>query len=333
MLATTGGAGALAGSGTSALFTDEETFTDNGLRASTSVAGVVDIDVTATAPDDSTVDYEVAVPDDGNTNPVYLWLRAGCPEHPELACATDLELRVDCESGPIASGPARDVLDRLRNGTQLCGGQNPCLQPGETRTVTAEVTGQPGTGYDGPEGPLAFDLEFYGAQCRYDRGAENPFAERDSCPSCEPATGTQEVSWITFCIKGSGSESPPDPAPTAGTELVENGTAVHWETEEPVDYVVLKTGLGGPNEPYTVYDYRSEDRTSGVARVGDTGADFRGTRDASEFTGCPDSGGQPDSCPCQYAKDVIEGQNGEFQGTSTKLEEVGGELSTEGSDQ
>jgi len=325
-LATTGGAGAIVGTGTGALFSDEETFTDNGIRASSSVAGVVDIDIDYDVISDGTgVVYDVTLPDGVNNNPSYIWFRADCPteEEVDLACATNITVEVECdgETVTVASGSVRDVFNALRNGTLLCGGDAACLEIGETQTLEIKITGVDDW-YDGDTKTLTFDLEFYGEQCRYDTGAENPFDDRETCEPC-----VQGVSWIAFCAEGPEAEAP---MPKGSTELIESGTAVDWETENDVDYVAVKTGLGGQNEPYIVYDYRDEEKTSGIARVGDENADFRGDRDANgEFDGC-DGGGPPDSCPCQYAKDIlIDGDNDDFTGKSVKLEEVDGELEEE----
>ena len=72
-LATTGGAGALVGTGTGALFSDEETFTNNGITASKSVAGVVDVDVEANVLKGGTgVIYDITLPEKVNNNPAYI---------------------------------------------------------------------------------------------------------------------------------------------------------------------------------------------------------------------------------------------------------------------
>jgi len=189
-LATTGSAGALVGTGTGALFTDEETFTDDGIRASESVAGTLDLELEANVLENGTgVIYDITLPEGVNNNPSYIWFQTGCPEPLELGCTTEIEIRVDCNRDGdadtlVASGLARDMLNALRNGTLLCDGNTPCLRPGETRTLEIEVTDNPESGYDGPEGPLEFELEFYGQQCRYNTGTENPFDPVEECESC-----------------------------------------------------------------------------------------------------------------------------------------------------
>jgi len=324
-LATTGGAGAIVGTGTGALFSDEETFTDNGIRASESVAGIVDMEVTATVLDDGNgVTYHITVPEDGNNNPTYLWFRAGCPDPLELGCATEIEVRVECDGTEVvvARGSARDVLDALRNGTLLCSGDAACVQPGETRTVEIEVVENPGPGYDGPEGPLEFDLEFYGEQCRYDTGAENPFDDPidDNCKSC-----VDELSYVAFCAEG--ADEIPEPEITEVNARNDDGpTSVDWTINNGVDidYVVAKTGQGGSNEEYIVYDYSggSEPKTNGTAAVGDDEADFLG--DENDVDGYKRNG-DVNQDPCQFAKDAL-GQGTFNHGKSAKLEDDKEEL-------
>ncbi|MEF8887946.1 MAG: hypothetical protein V5A30_09080 [Haloarculaceae archaeon] len=329
-LATAGGAGAIVGTGTGALFSDEETFTDDGIRASTSVAGVVDLELEVDVLGDGTgVIYDLTLPGDVNNNPSYIWFRTGCPDPLELGCATEIEVRIDCDGGGdadtvVASGLARDVLNALRNGTLLCGGDAACLELGETRTLEIEITDNPGSGYDGPDGPLEFDLEFYGEQCRYNTGTENPFDDPGECEEC-PESDAGSVSWIAFC-----AEDADDPVPTDNTELTDSLTAVDWETEEDVDYVAIRTG-NGQTYPYTVYDYSSGTKISGTAKVGDKDADFRGP--VSDVDGYHT--GDANSNPCEFAKAALVSSgalpedSGDFSGGSTKLNEEGGSLEEE----
>lgn len=318
-LATTGSAGALVGTGTGALFTDEETFTDNGIRASESVAGVVDMEVTDTVPDDGNgVTYDITIPDAENNNPAYLWFRTGCPGEGELelACATSITVEVECDGETtVASGSARDVLDTLQNGTLLCGGDAACLEPGETRTLEIKITGV--DEYDGDEETLTLDLEFYGEQCRYDTGAENPFDESGGCEECpEPGADRQAISYIEFCAEGASDA----PEPTLTVNATNNDgetTSVNWTVENgvDVDYVVVKSG---EEIPYTVYKYSSGTQ-SGTATVGGS---EKFTGGAGKVSGYSGPGGANQNA-CQFAKDAV-GDSGQFDGGSTKLE--GGEI-------
>jgi predicted ribosomally synthesized peptide with SipW-like signal peptide len=327
-LATTGGAGALVGTGTGALFTDEETFTDNGIRASTSVAGTVDLEIDATVPDDGDeVIYDVELPDGSNNNPAYIWLATTCPTPEDLGLATVIEVTVECNGKETTFGPglASHVLNELRFGVPLCrdeDGNQPCLQVGKDLTVTIEVIDT--TSYSGSsdDDTLTFDIELSGTQCRYNADNDNPFNESDD-DNC-----VQEISYVAFC-----AEEPDalDPTYEVNTRLTDDPnsapTSIDWSTDVDVDYVIVKTGQGGDNEEYIVYDYSGVTKTHGTAAVGDRRADFRG--DENDVSGY-DNNGDVNNEPCQFAKDAL-GPSGDFSGGFVKLEEDGGELKEEGS--
>lgn len=309
-LATTGGAGAIVGTGTSALFTDEETFTDNGIRASTSVAGVVDIDIDHNVISDGTgVIYDITLPEDVNNNPSYVWFRADCPKDDELdlACATNITVEMECdgETEPVESGPVRDVFDALRNGTRLCGGDAACLELGETQTLEIRITGVDDW-YDGDTETLTFDLEFYGEQCRYDTGAENPFDDYEECESCDKPAG-KGISFIAFCSKAGGNIGPEITDVVARNDDGEP-ISVDWKASSGVDYVVVKSG-----QNFTIYEYDGE--TGGRATTG-------GDSDAIYYGSDPSNSASAD--PCGLAADKVG--DGDFPdgGTSVKLE--GGEI-------
>jgi hypothetical protein len=325
-LATTGGAGALVGTGTGALFTDEETFTDDGIRTSTSVAGTVDLEIDDTVPDDrDEVIYDVELPDGGNNNPAYVWFRADCPEEKELdlACATSITVEVECDGKtvPVASGSVRDVFNALRNGRLLCGGDTACLEVGEIQTLEIRITDV--EEYDGDADTLTFDLEFYGEQCRYNTGTKNPFDDRGECDECPDPR--QELSYVAFCAEG--ADEKPEPEITEVNARNDDGpTSVDWTINNGVDidYVVAKTGQGGSNEEYIVYDYSdpSESVTNGTAAVGDDDADFLGDEnDVEDY----ETNGDVNQDPRQFAKDALE-LSEDFNGKSARLEDDKGEL-------
>lgn len=319
-LATTGGAGALVGTGTGALFTDEETFTNNGIRASTSISGTVDLEVvseTVELESGTGVQYDITLPDGINNNPAYIWLATSCPTPLDLGLATKIAIRVTCngETTTIASGLASHVLNDLRSGVPLCsGGDDACLQVGETWTLTIVVTDT--TSYSGSDETLEFDIELSGTQCRYNADNENPFDGPLTGGTCP-----QDISYVAFCAEGSKT------APEVTITDISGGyppTSVDWRITNgvPVDYVIVRTGERGPNEPYTVYDYSPDGVTSGTrtAAVGDRFAAFVGTAKEAGLTT-----GEANSNPCQLAKNVV-GDGTAFEGTSTKLEADPGDL-------
>jgi len=340
-LATTGSAGALVGTGTGALFTDKETFTDNGIRASSSVAGVVDIEVDAAPLEEETgYTYEINLPEDVNNNPAYIWVRTlECPKPAQLAAATTIDVSIkecDSEGALPDEDSALSVFNDLREGALLCKGNDPCLQTDGSRTLEVKVKGVE-DGYTGPGGPLEFTLEFYGQQCRYEPDPENPFDDAAVIPDCEepPKVDGKGISFIAFCAKDADTE--PDATVTAVTARNDENepTRATWETDIPVDYVVVKSG-----PYYTIYNYSGDGgTTSGTVMTGDDpGANDYGK--ASSFT-CPDNnengngnngnnGNNSDnadggvaSCPCALADEKVGGDNG-FDGTSTKLERIEG---------
>ena len=203
-IASAGGTGAIVGQGTAALFSDEETFTNNTIEASNNVAGVVDIDVTVEkGSDEGEVVFVISLPEDDsadvkdvNNNPSHVWVRSvDCP--PEGSGGSDLNVNLvlECDgSEETLQSDTRlgDVLssDELRDGRLLgCdpGGNTSdpedCLRPGETRKLKIRPTQDPSI----LDEDISFTLKFYAQQCRYNTEPEiqNPFS--DTGPeSCSP---------------------------------------------------------------------------------------------------------------------------------------------------
>jgi hypothetical protein len=322
-MAAVGGSGALVGGTTGALFSDEATFGNDTISASTSVSGVVDIQVeTETESDPPSVSYGVTLPDGGNNNnPSYVWVRTSeCPSSIGLANALSVELRVECNDGSstIGSGTLTEVLTStaLTEGTLLCedGG---CFQPGEQQTLVLEVTGVADQ-YQGSDS-VEFELEFYGQQCRYTAATENPFAPASAIGECEPTTALSQshaISFIAFCSRD-GSDFDARIEEVLATDAYGNPTSVRWNTGSGnhADYVVVKAG-----QQFTIYDYTNVRYDNGVATVGDSGAEFNGTAPNSRS-----------SEPCRLATDKVGDEEFPASGTHTKLE-YDGTFQTEGDD-
>jgi predicted ribosomally synthesized peptide with SipW-like signal peptide len=271
-IVATGGAGALVGRGTTALFSDEETFTNNAIEASASIAGVVDLSLEIET-DDSTLVYEIELPESDvfgnaeNNNPAYVWVRTtDCPgdsstftNNDELALADHLEvtLEVECSgttgTDQLDSGNLLEVLNRLREGKLLrCPSPDNerCLQPGKRLDLIFHVESG-SVPSNPPTDSLDFELEFYGEQCRYNTGTEDPFD--DAIPECDtPPTTTSNlkaISWVAFCSGGASLDagdvtlSPIDYKNENSVEPIE----VEWQSDVNVDTVVLKTGDGIEN--------------------------------------------------------------------------------------
>lgn len=282
-LTAAGSSGVVVGSWTGALFNDQEWFGDDAITASTSVAGVVNIAVDVDTRTSGTgVTYSITLPDRESNNSSYVWIRTSqCPSPDELAAAAAVELRIECHSGSTTErARLSEVLDRFRDGRLLCGGDSdPCLQPGETWELELEVHSIE-DGYDGPPGPIEFELEFYGEQCRYNEEPESPF--EDTIPACV-TTGdrTPGISFVAFCsgedslscddIELEVTETKPGPEPIA----------VDWESTTPVDAAVLKAGQ-------TLERFEFDAAETGSLRVGEGEP---AEEVVSPSSPCPDGGG------------------------------------------
>lgn len=324
-LATTGGAGALVGTGTSALFTDEETFANNSISASESVAGSVELEVDVDPLSDAEgVKYSVNLPEGVNNNPSHVWVRAKtCPDPLSSADELEVELRLECNGSTVTleRGQLLSVINALRGGRKVeCGGSNDgqCFQPGESADLVLEVLD-----VDSGAAPrVEFVFEFYAEQCRYNIDPDNPF---DPSPDCERTPG-HAISFIGFC---SESGEPLEPEITQVNSRSDGEpTSVDWETGSDVDYVVVKSG-----QNFTIYSSNSNNRTAGTATTGgDPAADFYGRVSGSVedgFTGGqgdkPGRGNRAAAEPCELAADIVGDGNFPDDGTSTKLDRVGGD--------
>jgi len=331
----TGGAGGLVGRGTAAIFTDEETFTNNNIQASASTAGVVDMEIDYELGENGSIEYCATLPDDdGINNPSYIWVRTTeCP--PQNSDADNLRVQLSVCDDTVLTGSLREVLDYLYSGVLLaCGDGNGCLQPENNEEVCLEIEVIEVIG--SVSDTVSFKLEFYGQQCRYDDAATNPFDP--SGPSCDPPDDAKAISFIQFCSESTGLT-----AKTVDT-LAEDGnepTSVVWETNQDVKYVIVKSGQG---QFFTIYDYTGVTITSGIATTGGyTDAEYSGDpcNDLSEddFV-CASSPYNPQgecninnlsSEACALAIDVLnsfEGEDYDCDGidSSVKLEEDKGEI-------
>lgn len=315
-----GGAGSLVGVGTGALFTDEEVFSSNTVRASTNVGGVLDMGVTLEElpADMDGVRYRVSLPDGESSattnNPAYIWLRTlECPAPVELAERVQIEVTVTYDGGTaevlIAEGSVLDILNDLRQGEHVGRlADSPCLQPGEEWLIDIEVTEV--TGDEEITEQLTFELEFYGQQCRYQSGAVNPFDESEIIDTCGPdGSDLNGISFIAFC--GPSGMNPSVSIPSdAETDADGAPTSLDWETDGDVTYVSMKTGNN-----WTIYDYREVTKTQGTVESG-------GDPDAAFFGSINPQGGTA-SEPCEVAAERAGDSTG-FDGDSVKFEFVDG---------
>jgi hypothetical protein len=214
-LATVGGAGAIAGSGTAALLGDTErtggrltTGTVDLVVSSWDLAAANGFDFDPADPDGVADGPRLSIPlqvtgeTDRRTllrfglpqragrpnNPASLWLRADCPPAATLAEFLDVELSYATADGTpgarIVRGSLREVADSLRGGLRLDGDGDPangtdCLTDEVYVLVEYDLDG-----YVGSE-TTRLPIEALAVQCRNSDPGANPFPAAG--PACEPA--------------------------------------------------------------------------------------------------------------------------------------------------
>lgn len=327
-----GGAGALGGRGTTALFSDRETFTNNSIQASASTAGIVELEVDVDSISDATgIVYSINLPEGANNNPSYIWVQVKeCPTPTGNLEEIDVELRVECASQSsaniIATGSLLNVVNELRGagGKQLlCSDTEDqrCFEPGDSVGVVLEVTKVNG----GIEDKIEFEFEFYGEQCRYNDGSESPFTSLANCEGGGTSTPGKAISWIAFCSSDPESTLSPK-IEISSRDDDDDPTSVDWSTTDPVDYVLIKSG-----QNYTIYEYDENDSTGGTAiSGGDPNADFYGRVSGGAATGFGNTsnitfGNTPgnnsaSANPCELAADIAGDGDFPDDGTSLKFE-------------
>lgn len=242
---TAGGAGALTGTGTAALLSDELSF-ENSVTAGAIDLRVdwdVDGDGSGTSEGTATIDVDLTeenrtgratldavLPDDGSNNPAYGWMRLACPEITELVTELDVDLYYECGDRteslvPDTAETLCEVANALRNGipldprciTDVQLGDQQCLQPGDPVRIVLEW--ELGENYEGDD-QTSLEFSFFGRQCRHRDGTDDPYPE---VPECDCPTGPA-ISWVAFCAED-------------GTSF----TADQFEFDVAVDTLYLKS--------------------------------------------------------------------------------------------
>lgn len=307
-IAVTGGAGALTGRGTAALFTDEETFTNNSVTASASTAGVVTLNVSIDSLDNADgLIYTIEVPNLTNNNPSYIWVQsATCPEPVDAAEEVDVELRLKRDSSDdvvVSEGTLKEVINDLRGTGESLSYQPDdtdarCFEPGESVDLVLEVISSD-TAED-----FSFELEFYAEQCRYNTGTSTPFEKLDPCGSGQTTTPAKGISWIAFCSESNVTLNP-EITDTSDLDDDDAPRSLDWETDAGVRYVSVKSG-----QNFTIYEYPDENTTSDTVTTG-------GNDDAL-YTSEPLN--SQSSTPCELAATEFGTDPSKIE-TSVKLEE------------
>lgn len=267
-----GGTGVTVGTGTATVLSDSQPFSDTTVSAGTfdlavdwstddasgSSTGGAAIPLSLSPDDPSdTVGVSVSLPTDRSNNPGYAWMGAVCPADDDLLERLQVTVRyADCDGdctvfeGTLAELGAGTHIDGT--GESVSAGDQACLQPGSPVDLAVEVELDP----YGSGGTAEIEFVFVATQCRKNEPT-NPFPAADT--GCPTSTGETEeaFSFIGFCTD---ADAPIDPELSLTEWDGGDLPAVEWETEAPVDFVVVKKAT-----VFTVYDYRDDTASDGVA--------------------------------------------------------------------
>lgn len=327
-LAVVGGTGTFVGNYTAALFVDEErhgtTLTAGGVdlvvdTPGGSSEGGVTLPVKLTRGEDDVprdrTELSVSPKEESESNPVYPWLGASCPDPPGIARRLWVTLRYAGteEDGVIAEGTLLGVAHLLRDGVALDpDGEDTdprdraCLSPEESIGLVFEWELLPGPiPSSGGNDSITIDFEFVGRQCRHTDGTESPFPDDTDCSGVGHG-----ISFIAFCEMSSDLQ--PEDVEVTVEERNDDGepVTVAWTDERQgnaVDYVTVFFGSqGSPTmKIYDIGDARAGTVTS--IGIGDAAARIEDAR------------GKTASIPCETAHERLGGA-GDFDGTTVKLE-------------
>lgn len=276
-----GGLGALVGPGTASLFSDTERAQGSSLQSGqldllvswetgdgstgTSENGRLPDTLELTSEDSSgTIDLTLSLPpDDGANNAALVWVGTDCPADTDLHRDIEVELRLRyCDDCLLYEGSLWGLVqgvfvDPTGLHPNLDDG---CLVPGRQLPLELEISVDDFEG----TGDVEIPLRFIGTQCRNARHQTNPFVPLDEECTPPPDGSTRGIGAVAFC-----SQAGEDVLPTISTRRTNDSgepTSVEWNTELPVDYVVITAGT-----QFTVYDYRDDAAKSGTATVGADG--------------------------------------------------------------
>ncbi len=327
-LAVVGGTGTFVGNHTAAVFIDEErhgtTLTAGGVdlvvdtpRGSSEGGVTLPVELTPGADDiprDRT-ELSVSPKEDPDSNPVYPWLGASCPDPPGVARRLWVTLRyagTEDDDGVVAEGTLLGVAHLLRDGVALdpdgedtARGDRTCLSPGESIDLVFEWELLPGpVPASGGNHSISVDFEFVGRQCRHTDGTESPFPDDADCSGVGHG-----ISFVAFCE--TSADLVREDLDVTVEERNDDGepVTVAWTDErqgESVDYV-------------TVFFGSQQSPTMKIYDVGEAGAGTvtsLGIGDAA--VRIEDARGGTASIPCETAHGRLGG-TGDFDGTSVKL--------------
>jgi hypothetical protein len=317
-----GGIGAGSGAMTGATLSDTEAFTANLFSS-----GEVDLETcwenkteSACTPDDADPEIDlgevstvgdggsglirVELPDDDANNPAWVCLRASCPSDPPTGLEKNLTVRVwrdkkrngecdaerDTDEELLAFGSLCEVLTTLNDGILVDGDTSTSdpdpFEPGEEACIGFEWYLSETLDQDD-----AVDIDFDLRATQSRSTTPEDVCQPQTCGvTCDGDSTSKEISFVSFCTSGGFDSPDQDPITSISTaKLNTDGeeVAVDWESEEPVDTVVIKTGkVGNVEAKKALYTF-------------DAGGATFGTTELDTTTGAPDPGGnQSASSPC-----------------------------------
>jgi hypothetical protein len=321
-----GGIGAGSGAVSAAMLSDTEAFTGNLLSS-----GEVDLktcwenkdDSSDCTPDDGSPQIDlgsvsnvgeggsglirVELPKNDGNNPAWVCLRTSCPSDAS-GLEEKLTVRVwrdeDCDAERdsdeelLAFGSLCEVLTTLNDGI---------LIDGDTSTPDSDPFG-PGDeaciGFEwylsetlGTDESVDIDFELRATQSR-STTPEDVCQPEDCNVTCDGTSTSKGISFVCFCQDGGITGNPITSISTAKLNTDGEPVAVDWESDEPIDTVVIKTGPG----PDALYNFP----------VG--GATF-GTTELDTDTQSPVSGSNQspsDPCPNSSTEVKYEYENGSW---------------------
>lgn len=307
------GIGAGSGAVTGATLSDTETFTGNLLSS-----GEVDLktcwenvnDSSACTPDDDDprIDLgEVSQMGDGGSglirvelpdgnNPAWVCFRTSCPgdaagleEKLTVRVWRDENCGADRETDEklLALGSLCEVLTTLNDGILIDGDTSTSdpdpFEPGDEVCIGFEWYLSETLGTDDS---VDIDFDFRATQSRSTTPEGVCQPETPCSVTCDESSESKAISFVCFCRdSGFDGQEPITSISTAKLNTDGEPVAVDWESDEPVDTVVIKTGPG----PDALYNFDVGGATFGTTELDTTTDDPDGGSNQSPSDPCPNS--------------------------------------------
>jgi hypothetical protein len=312
-----GGIGAGSGAMTGATLSDTEAFTANLFSS-----GEVDLETcwenkteSACTPDDADPEIDlgevstvgdggsglirVKLPDDDANNPAWVCLRASCPSDPPTGLEKNLTVRVwrdkkrngecdaerDTDEELLAFGSLCEVLTTLNDGILIDGDTSTSdpdpFEPGEEACIGFEWYLSETLDQDD-----AVDIDFDLRATQSRSTTPEDVCQPQTCGvTCDEDSQSKAISFVCFCQDDGITGNPITSISTAKLNMAGEPVAVDWESEEPIDTVVIKTGPG----PDALYNFPVGGATFGTTELDTTAQSPDGGSNQSPSDPCPNS--------------------------------------------